>query len=259
MVDSMMEATCAFCGKKFQISKWWFNWRNERNKGKGVFCSAHCSNSAKERSDVAKLKTSESLKRFYETHKERTAGLVDVICAKCAKTFQLKAYAYRARIRHNKDAPLYCSKACALSARIVRPETRAKLSQLQTNVSVPSRGRPGHTVDVDTRLKLSLRKKLSPVMSFKRHDEDVDEEMHKMGITMYASDRTRNRDTCFVQDGRHIAFELERKRWFTSVKKKMRQYIGSNEYDKVILIWKDLAGQFRGKWEFENGEWKQVG
>ena len=49
----------------------------------------------------------------------------------------------------------FCSKKCGAVVRPVSEQTREKISDAQTGVKVPSRGRKGHKVSDEARRKMS--------------------------------------------------------------------------------------------------------
>jgi hypothetical protein len=226
---------CGHCQKEVQLSKGQHDSRMRRNKCGLVFCSHECKTKALKLADV------------------------NLTCGLCGVVFTISRANYNHRLKHNDSGVFFCSRLCA-SRHVAQSDMRRKaVTEKQSGVSAPQRGRVGHVVSEDTKLKISLKRRLRhEVCAFQPHWNKIHEELSKRGITKYASMDLIVPDAVFIEDGKLVAFELEHKRWFTEVKKKMMQYMNCTKYDKVILIWYDREDTFKGEWHFMDGDWKVI-
>jgi hypothetical protein len=182
---------------------------------------------------------------------------ISVNCTHCGKLFHLLGRQYKKRMRNNKSG-LFCSVQCIntnLSNRNRSAEIIARNREVQLGVSVLSRGRPGHTVSQAVREKIRLAKTGVPTKS--DHDIIIKELVYR-GTPKYAITRNIIPDAIFIEDGRLVALEVEKKKWETDIRKKMKRYENSTDYDKVVVVWYSPTGERLKEWNKDNGEWTLV-
>jgi len=141
---------------------------------------------------------------------------------------------------------------CSGLGRKLTEEIVQKVISKQKGVSVIARGRIGHPVSQETREKIRLAK------TGKRHFVDHDiiiRELACRGTQNFAVTNGLIPDAIFIEDGKLVALEVEKERWETGIRKKMKSYDRRGDYDKVILVWYSPDGQRLKEWHKENGEW----
>ncbi|MEO9362478.1 MAG: hypothetical protein ABI348_01135 [Nitrososphaera sp.] len=137
------------------------------------------------------------------------------------------------------------------------PEARKQISQAQIGISVPSRGRPGHIVSDETRVKIrnaKLGKKLG------KYDFNlVRNEIALEGAQRYFVTYPIIPDAIIIDGTRVIALEVQKARWENNAKKKFETYDNNPDhgYDEVRVIWYTREG-IRMKiwvWKKETKAW----
>ena len=186
-------------------------------------------------------------------------GFIELQCFRCKKKFQRTNSQYRKALRDRPNQKtFFCSVQCIntnLSNRNRSAEVIARNRAVQLGVSVPSRGRIGHTVSVETREKIRLKKigKPAPVDT-----QIIINELKFRKAQKYFAMVGLIPDAIFFEDGKPIALEVQKSRWETGVRRKMAAYNNRPEYEKVILVWYSPKGERLKEWRKENGEWKLV-
>jgi hypothetical protein len=83
-------------------------------------------------------------------------------------------------------------------------------------------------------------------------------ELAARGVTKYAIMREPIPDAVWIEGDRLVALELEKKRWESDVRRKMRQYKEVDKFDKVILVWYSRDLRRLKEWVLENGTWTLI-
>ena len=238
---------CSVCNKEKILTEGEYNWRIKRNFHGKIYCSVPCKNKGIATDDVRETR---------------------LLCTTCDIDFteNLNKYDYRKRLKRlNKNIRIFCSDKCAKDTMNRDPEHIKKVADTQRGISVPSRtvNRIGTNYSKKTRLRISISKTGMPsgrkgyIMkegikekirltkigkpATKTNWNIVHEEMKHRGISNYAITNAPIPDAVWVEDGKLVALELENKRVFFEVNRKMQQYIESNlcyhAYDKVYIVW----------------------
>lgn len=241
-----IKISCPTCKKEFEMEQWWYNYRLKRNNNRGVFCSAKCGQSGKKLSEEHK---SNITKGLYEKYGDEVN--VKTNCNYCKKELILKRWEYNLRLKENERG-IFCSPRCSLIGKKLSEETRKKIAEKQKGKSLLTRGRKGHVVSDETKEKIKLTKIGKPWNG----DWDI---VHRAAqikkLQKYVVTRAPIPDIIYVEDGKLIAIEVEKKPWETMIRKKMDGYKENNGYDKVILMWFLPTGEFMKEWTLENGKW----
>jgi hypothetical protein len=179
---------------------------------------------------------------------------VEVNCTYCHKLFIISKGEYNKRKKHNQRG-MFCSWKCATTEHNVSPEMRRAISIAQKGVSVPARGRFGHSVSEATKEKIRLKKlgRPAPVDT-----AIIISELKFRKIEKYFAMVGLIPDAVFIQDGKLVALEVEKERWETGIRRKMAAYNNRPEYEKVILVWYSPSGKRLKEWHKDNGEWKLI-
>lgn len=180
-------------------------------------------------------------------------------CATCGELFlRQKGYIAKRLKEYPHQTKWYCSFKCNVKSRVghpVTPESVAKIRAKQLGVSVLSRGRMGHSVSEETKEKIR-QKKLGVSV---RSDHDIIlKELAYRGTPKYAITKNIIPDAIFLEDGKLVALEVEKKPWELSIRKKMKSYENSTDYDKVVIVWYSPSGKRLKEWHKDNGEWKLI-
>jgi DNA-directed RNA polymerase subunit N (RpoN/RPB10) len=252
-MGNIITVQCPTCGKDFQQDQWWYNYKLKRNNGRGVFCSYSCGQKNKIQTESHRQKISLGVNRaIIEGRSHHLSPIITINCAKCGKEIQMKRWQYNQKINRSQRDQLFCSQSCAMSGRVPTEEHRRKISDRQAGISVPSRGR-SRPQSEEVRLKISLAKKGKT--GIVADWEIVTTEMLRRGISKYVMTRRPVPDAIWIEDGKLVALELEKKSDLHPIKEKMDIYRRGTNYDKVYLVWYSLKGEFRKEWIFENGAW----
>lgn len=183
-------------------------------------------------------------------------SIVELECGVCHKKFIKLQWVYNQTLRrYPNQKRFFCSLKCNYKARfghVTPQETRDKISRAQKGVSVMSRARPGHEVTDETREKIRQKKLGKPS---KKDFDIIQRELAFRATGKYAITKGLVPDAIFIEDGKLVALEVEKERWYTGIKRKMQQYENRNDYDKVILVWYSPDGQRLKEWQKDNGEW----
>jgi len=271
---------CSCCEKDFTKKPTKYNYNKKRKKveyGEKVFCSVKCATKIKDPetikliSDKQKGVSVPSRGRhgveLSEEHKKKLSiaaknragngsGLVNLVCANCNKQFQRKRWQWKRDSRIGKGRGPFCSNICSLVGRPVSDKTKEKLRKSQIYIPKPQSGIIGHPISKETKQKISETK---TGISIKPDWDIVDTEMKRRGIIKYAITREPIPDTIFIENEKLVALELQKNRYESSVRTKMRLYDNCrSHYDKVIIVWYNTDGKFMKEWVKENGEWKQI-
>lgn len=218
-----------------------------------------------QRGRKGKVLTEEHRKKISETRKGIYESLgfgknrINIICKTCSKSFFIARWLYDRRIKEGYGVK-YCSLDCAKKGNIGRKaseETKLKQSLSQKGKSKPHAGIPR---SIESRIKQSETLRGTSIIA---DWNIVINELKRRGISKYSITKKPVPDAIFIEDNKLIALELEKKPLFSAVKPKMDLYINSNlqhhtAYDKVILVWYDLEGNFKEEWSFENNIWSKV-
>jgi hypothetical protein len=271
--------TCHKCGKDFtdELGKYEYNRRLKTlNEVGRVFCSRNCSAlfmdtdpeirkavadkergvSVPQRGRIGHIINEETRIKIGESNRIYNQGdgpRVELTCAQCNKTFHRLQWIYNRDMKVNKGRGPFCSRLCASIGHPVSKETIEKIRALQIGISRPQSGRTGHVVSEETRINISLANTGVP----KKADWDiVDDAMKRLGKSRYAILRAPVPDSVFIEDGKIVAVEVEKKRWEAAIRRKMKSYKEHmNKWDKVILMWYTPDSKFVKKWILENGSW----
>jgi hypothetical protein len=187
------------------------------------------------------------------------AHYIELNCSNCGNKFvKEKGYYDNALKRRPNQKQWFCSVSCINTnreGRNISEETRIKIVAAQKGISCPSRGRIGHIVSEETREKIRQSRLGQPSIS----DHDIIlQELAYRGTPKYAITRYIIPDAIFIEDGHLVALELEKKKWETDIRRKMKSYENSTDYDKVVLVWYSPKGERLKEWHKDNGEWKLV-
>jgi hypothetical protein len=184
---------------------------------------------------------------------------IELECDVCHKIFLKERWKYNQTLRrYPNQIRWFCSLECNYKSRFghkTPQETRDKIRQSQKGISVLSRGRTGHKVSEEVKEKIRLKKLGIP------HKEDHDvvvRELSFRNTQKYAITKGLVPDAIFIEDGRLVALELEKKRHETEIRRKMKQYDNRNDYDKVIIVWYSPDGKRLKEWQKDKGEWKII-
>jgi len=71
--------------------------------------------------------------------KQDTGSILKLFCARCNKEFYIRNWYYRQLFVRNRGRGFFCSRKCALTGRPISQETKEKISDAQTGISVPAR------------------------------------------------------------------------------------------------------------------------
>jgi hypothetical protein len=134
----------------------------------------------------------------------------------------------------------------------VSEETRQKIILKQKGISKPQCGRAGHIVSEETKAKIR-QSKLGK--SWKADHDIILRELAFTAREKFAITNGLIPDAIFIEDGKLVALEVEKKRWETDIKRKMKNYDKRGDYDKVIIVWYSLEGERLKEWHKERGEW----
>jgi len=271
-MEREIKLICNYCKKDFteKLSKYAYNQRIKKiNNNQKIYCSVSCGLVERNKSDYmkeriketqtnkscpqrgrkGKVLTEEHRKKISETRKQLTEITPELSfkCKLCFKRFFIteKRNEYLKKLYgHGK---LYCSHKCYTQSNI------GKITPLETRMKI-SRGGMGIS-----------KQRIFPMktISNKVDWNIVINEAKKRGITKYAITKAPIPDLIYLENNKLIALELEKKPLFSVVKQKMNYYSNSNlqhhtAYDKVILVWYDLEGNFKEEWSFENNIWSKV-
>jgi hypothetical protein len=180
-------------------------------------------------------------------------------CANCGKIFYKERGQYKHKLAEYPDQTnFYCSSKCDYKKRIghpVTPESVAKIRAKQLGISVLARGRVGHPVSEETKEKIR-QKKLG--VSCRSDHDIILKELAYRGTPKYAITKDIIPDAIFIEDGKLVALEVEKKPWELSIRKKMKSYENSTDYDKVVVVWYSPKGERLKEWHKDNGEWKLI-
>jgi hypothetical protein len=90
--------------------------------------------------------------------------------------------------------------------------------------------------------------------------EIVIKEMQHRRTSRYANLTQRPiPDTIYIEDGKLVALELEKKPNLGNIRRKMKLYESQDYgYDKVIIVWYTPDGVRRKEWILENGNWSKA-
>lgn len=247
----IITVNCTSCGKEFNTTEWKYNHRLERNQERGVFCSPRCGQIGKKLSEEHRKKISEGLEK---SHSQDQDNHITISCATCNKEFILRRWEYNDRMRKNPRA-LFCSVICSLTGKRKSEETKQKIKDSQKGISVSSRGRPGHIVTEETKQKIRDTKKKNGF--YRSPDWDIVlKAAERLGLEKYVTTKAPVPDILFIEDGKLIAVEVEKKPHETQIRKKMDNHTLNTGYDKVILMWFLPTGEFMKQWILENGKWR---
>lgn len=176
-------------------------------------------------------------------------------CTKCGKELLLLNYDYQRRLK-NKNG-IFCSFRCSM---LSRPEELKKqdterirrVANAQKGTSRPECGKKGHIVTQETREKLRISH------TGKKSPKDTDIIIRELENQYYQKAVTTINlvpDAIFFRDGKLIAFELEKKKWETSIRRKMQKYDNDFRYDEVIIVWYSPQGERLKEYRKIDGEW----
>lgn len=253
MAKQLIRTKCQACEKEFEIDEWWYNYRLKRNNGRGVFCSVECGQKDKKISKEQKEKISLSIRKAIDEGRKKISKIIKTNCSSCGIELEMEEWYYNARMKRSKRDQIFCSTGCVQKGRIWSEDSKKKISDKQTGVSVLTRGRKGHIVSEETKEKIrSVKKGKNGIVP---DWKIVTTEMQRRGINKYVMTTRPVPDAIWVEDGKLIALELEKKPWLTAVKEKMDLYKLGTNYDKVYLVWYNLKGTRQKEWLFENGHW----
>ena len=185
--------------------------------------------------------------------KQRDPGSIyKLVCGRCEKEFYVRRWYHNQLAKDNKGRGHFCSRKCALIARNVSAEQRLKISIAQKGVSVMSRGRKGKVIPQDVREKIRNSKIGVPS---KKDFEIVNTALKQLGVSKAAITKGLVPDAIFIENGRLVALEVEKKRYEVDIRRKMLAYDNRPDYDKVIIIWYSPSGEYLKTWTKDNGEW----
>lgn len=180
-------------------------------------------------------------------------------CDVCHKTFSKPQWVYKQSLKkYPNQQRWFCSLECNYKSRFghkTPQEVKDKISQSQKGISVLSRGRLGHKISEEVKEKIRLKKLGKP--SKQDHDIII-KELSFRKTEKYAITKGLVPDAIFIQDGKLVALELEKKKWETDIREKMKMYENRNDYDKVIIVWYSPQGERLKEWQKDNGEWKLI-
>jgi hypothetical protein len=183
-------------------------------------------------------------------------SIISLRCKTCGKEFTRPRWYQNTLDKDNQGRGPFCCRKCGQTGRVLSEESKKKISESQIGISVPSRGVDGHIVPEEVRMSIRLSK---TGVSVKADWDIVDTAMKRLGISRYALLRAPIPDSIFIENGKIVALEVEKKPWETDIRKKMKEYQEYHtKWDKVIIMWYDLDGNFRKKWVLENGVWSVV-
>lgn len=179
-----------------------------------------------------------------------------VTCAYCGKHFTRPRWYHKRLEAGNKGRGNFCSPQHALYGRHYSDETRRKISEKQKGIAKIHSGRLGHVVTEETRRKISQAKR---GVSCKQDYNLIIQEMQRRGITKYVNTTRRPiPDAIYIENGKLVAVEVEKKPIESDVVRKMDRYSVARNYDKVILVWYLRSGERFKEWQYENGQWRIV-
>lgn len=178
-------------------------------------------------------------------------------CDGCHKEITLLNWVYNQRVRGNKSGKIFCSGRCSALNQPIESRERSnlhliKVAKQQKGMSRPECGRKGHSVSQETRDKIRNAKLGKP------SPQDTDIILRELQNQRYQKAVTTIGlvpDAIFLRDGKLIAFELEKKRWETAIRRKMEKYDGDTRYDEVIIVWYNLQGERVKEYRKIDGEW----
>ena len=184
---------------------------------------------------------------------------VELECAECGKLFLKSKSKYEDILaEYPNQKRWFCGLECNTKSKRghpVSPDTIEKIRAKQLGVSVLSRGRMGHPVSEETKEKIRQKKLGVSVRS--DHDIILKELVYR-GTPKYAITKNIIPDAIFLEDGKLVALEVEKKPWELSIRKKMKSYENSTDYDKVVIVWYSPSGERLKEWHKDNGEWTLV-
>jgi hypothetical protein len=196
------------------------------------------------------------LEPIIKEHPGPPTKLITLKCAECHRTFYLERFNYNQRAKNSKRG-LFCSTKCATVNHNKSDEMRQRITQTQTGVSVPSRGKIGRKFSEETREKIRLSKLGKPASPIDY--AIVLRELAFRKKTKFAVTQGLIPDAIFIEDGKLVALELQKERWLCGVRRKMQAYNNRTDYDKVIIVWYSCSGERLKEWQkVGRGEWKEI-
>lgn len=181
---------------------------------------------------------------------------IELECGTCRKVFSKPMWVYNQSLKkYPNQKRWFCSLDCNYKSRfghVTPQEVRDKISRAQKGITFMSRARPGHEVTEETKEKIRLKKLGKPS---KKDYDIIMRELAFRAKGKYAITKGLVPDAIFIEDGKLVALEVEKERWFTGIKTKMQQYENRNDYDKVIIVWYSPEGERLKEWQKDNGEW----
>jgi len=177
-------------------------------------------------------------------------------CFRCDTELILLKWDYESRIKKN-NGRVYCSSRCSTLSRPDEIKQRdtdriRKVALSQKGTSRPECGRKGHEVSQETRDKIRQSKLGKP------SPKDTEIILSELKNQYYQKAVTTIKlvpDAILFRDGKLIAFELEKKKWETDVRRKMKQYDNDTRYDEVIIVWYSPEGIRLKEYRKIAGEW----
>ncbi len=181
-----------------------------------------------------------------------TKAITTTHCTSCNVIITLDDWEYRRRLKNERG--IFCSPKCALIGRRCDLETKTKISNSQKGISVLSRGRKGHIVTEETKEK--IRQSRLGTSSIKDNNIII-EDIISRKVQKYALTEKLIPDAIYIENGKLVALEIEKKSCESDAKRKMQNYEKRNGYDKVIIAWYSKDKKKIKEWIKEKGKWKE--